>query len=206
MVMQANPAALVPHSSEWARIAREQLSLIRHLLSGIAGIESAVFEHIGSTAVPGLAAKPSIDLQIRILPLPSDESLSALLAPIGYAPELGSRPDSPGVYRDIPRGIETVSEDVWEKHLFTAQDVPAILHVRRSDSPWGLYAVWFRDWLRAHPNARQQYEDVKRTLSRENSGKLDYDDYTRAKTHFIDSVQSEFEAWARENSHHLPRA
>jgi GrpB-like predicted nucleotidyltransferase (UPF0157 family) len=56
--------------------------------------------------------------------------------------------------------------------------------------------VWFRDWLRQHPEARQRYEATKRTLAQRNVGKADYDDYTRAKTAFFDEVHSTFAAWA----------
>lgn len=56
-----------------------------------------------------------------------------------------------------------------------------------------------RDWLRESTDARQRYETVKRTLSVQQIGKADYDDYTLAKTEFFDQVQSEFEAWAANN-------
>ena len=57
--------------------------------------------------------------------------------------------------------------------------------------------MWFRDWLRAHPDARRRYELTKRELSKQNIGKPDYDDYTRAKTAFLDEVQPAFTAWAQ---------
>jgi GrpB-like predicted nucleotidyltransferase (UPF0157 family) len=56
--------------------------------------------------------------------------------------------------------------------------------------------VWFRDWLRTDELARQRYEAIKRTLSEQQVGKRDYDDYTLAKTAFFDEVQQEFEQWA----------
>lgn len=69
--------------------------------------------------------------------------------------------------------------------------------MRRADSPWGRYTVWFRDWLRAHDDMRDYYARTKRVLSERNVGKSDYDDYTRAKTAFFDEVQEEFVKWAR---------
>ncbi len=93
-----------------------------------------------------------------------------------------------------------MNEAVWEKLLFWHEEDQAILHVRRSDSPWGLYTVWFRDWLRANPDARRRYETVKRALSVQQIGKADYDDYTLAKTTFFDAVQAEFEGWAAAQS------
>jgi GrpB-like predicted nucleotidyltransferase (UPF0157 family) len=100
------------------------------------------------------------------------------------------------VHRDLPRGSIEADPAAWQKLLFRHEDEQAILHVRRSDSPWGLYTVWFRDWLRADPTARRRYESVKRDLGAQQVGRADYDDYTRGRTGFVDLVQHEFEAWA----------
>jgi GrpB-like predicted nucleotidyltransferase (UPF0157 family) len=135
-----------------------------------------------------------------ILPLPTPAELSPRLAPLGFTRAQGARPDSPGVYRDIPRGDELVAQEVWEKRLYFARERSAILHIRRTDSPWGRYTVWFRDWLRAHPVDRQEYERTKRKLSAQNLGKPDYDDYTRARTEFFDRVQPAFTEWVKSNS------
>lgn len=193
---QSNPAELDAYDPEWPRHAQRRLHEVRERLAGLPGSADAHYDHIGSTAVPGLAAKPNLDLQIRILPLPTDDTLAERLGDLGYERARGARPDSPGVYRDIPRGSEVVDDAVWEKSIFVHRPKRVILHVRRSDSPWGRYAVWFRDWLRAHPDQRDRYEATKRHLSEENVGKADYDGYTRAKTAFFDEVQAEFELWA----------
>lgn len=192
-----NPAALQPHDPTWAVRAAGHLGHVRAALTGLPGADAAAFDHIGSTSVPGLAAKPYVDLQVRILPLPGHDELGERLGPLGFERALGARPDSPGVDRDIPRGDEQVTDEVWEKRLYVDRDERVILHVRRADSPWGHYTVWFRDWLRAHPAERARYEAVKRTLSAANAGKPDYDDYTRAKTAFFDEVQQTFTGWAR---------
>lgn len=196
---ETNPAALVEHQAEWAQRASRLLSGVRDAVGGLDGAEAATLDHIGSTSVPGLAAKPFVDLQLRISPLPAEHELVARLAPRGYVRARGSRPDSPGVDRDLPRGSIKVDPLVWEKLLFWHEDNQAILHVRRADSPWGLYTIWFRDWLRANADARQRYETAKRALSVQQIGKADYDDYTLAKTEFFDQVQTEFESWAARN-------
>jgi dephospho-CoA kinase len=192
-----NPAALSEYDPEWPHRAEGYLAAVSDALRELPGCNAAAYDHIGSTAVPGLAAKPFIDLQVRIIPLPPDDLLVDRLHPLGYRRAQGSRPDSPGVYRDIPRGEPAVDDAVWQKSLLVNEAEKVILHIRRSDSPWGLYTVWFRDWLRAHPSERDRYATLKRMLSAQNEGKADYDDYTRAKTAFFDEVQSEFEAWAR---------
>ena len=195
-----NTAALNEPDPNWAPRAAECLQEVAAALADLPGRDDAAFDHIGSTSVPGLAAKPIIDLQVRILPLPSHGDLVPRLAPLGYEQALGSRPDSPGVSHDIPHGDEDVAADVWEKRLYVAyvaRSQSIILHIRRADSPWGHYTVWFRDWLREHPHARQRYEDTKRRLSAENAGKPDYDDYTRAKSVFFQEVHPLFCEWAQ---------
>ncbi|GAB3799486.1 hypothetical protein GCM10028798_12840 [Humibacter antri] len=195
MTSTPNPAALSDYDPQWPRRAERLLAGIREALRELPGASDAGYDHIGSTSVPGLAAKPFIDLQVRMLPLPSDAVLVERLRPPGYRRAQGSRPDSPGVDRDIPRGRRAVDDDVWVKSLFV-HDAGVIVHLRRSDSPWGEYTVWFRDWLRAHPRERERYEQFKRRLSAQNAGKPDYDDYTRAKTAFFDEAQERFEEWA----------
>lgn len=194
---ETNPAALFEPDPEWVPRAGQCLEQVRAAMHGLDGADEAAFDHIGSTSVPGLAAKPFIDLQVRILPLPSHAELAPRLAPIGFEQARGSRPGSPGVARDIPRGDQDVPDDVWEKRLYFDRSRSTILHIRRADSPWGHHAVWFRDWLRAHPDARHRYENTKRYLSEQNAGKADYDDYTRAKSAFFDEVYPVFSTWAQ---------
>lgn len=156
------------------------------------------FDHIGSTSVPGLAAKNIIDLQIRAVPLPDYALLDERFGPLGYRQEAGARPDSPGVHRDTNRGSERVPAEVLTKRLYWRDGTPpVILHIRRLDSPFGRYTIWFRDWLRAHPAERDRYALVKRQLAAAYADAADFDDYTRAKTGYLDEVQAAFEAWGR---------
>jgi GrpB-like predicted nucleotidyltransferase (UPF0157 family) len=191
-----NPAALAEYDPNWPTHAARRLAAIRERLRGLPGASTARFDHIGSTSVPGLAAKPIIDLQVSILPLPTDDELTRRLGPLGYHRATGSRPDSPGISRDLVRGAAVVDDEVWAKSLFVNENATVIVHIRRADSPWANYTVWFRDWLRTHPEQRVRYETIKRELSSRNAGKSDYDDYTHAKTAFFDQVQDEFEQWA----------
>ncbi|WP_369069917.1 GrpB family protein [Kineococcus terrestris] len=104
------------------------------------------------------------------------------------------------MHRDVPRGSEVVPDDVWRKRLFVRDvDGPqaSILHVRLSASPWASHTVWFRDWLRAHPHARNRYAAFKAATAAEHAGDADFDDCTRAETAYFDQVQEEFEAWGR---------
>jgi len=187
---------LTPYADTWPRSAARRIADLRRALQPLDPGRTFDYEHIGSTSVPGLSAKPFIDLQVRVPRLPDAATLDPLLVEIGFHPHAGSRPDSPGVHRDTPRGSELVPDEVWAKRLFTATDPDSILHVRRSDSPWARYTVMFRDWLREHPDEVAGYEHTKRTLAGEHADDIDFDDYTRAKTAYFDDVQPRFEAWA----------
>ncbi len=180
-------AVLVPHDPRWATLAAERLTELRRALAPLVDVDACSFDHIGSTAVPGLAAKASIDLQVRAPALPEPTALDAALAPLGWVPSSGSRPDSPGVFRDIPAPGDTEPEEVWAKRLFTSSDSArqAILHVRLSASPFGRRTVAFRDRLRVEPDLRASYEELKRQLAAAHAGDRDYDDYTRGKSAFI---------------------
>lgn len=202
---ETNPAALVEHQAEWLERASRLLSDVRDALREQPGFPRASFDHIGSTAVSGLPAKPFVDLQVRISPLPGEAVLRGVLEPLGYVRARGSRPDSPGVDHDMPRGSIVADAAVWQKQLYWHDAGQAILHIRRADSPWGLYTVWFRDWLRSEPDARRRYSGFKQRISAEQVGKTDYDDYTAAKTAFFDDVQIEFERWvAARDSRQIP--
>ncbi len=188
-------AVLSPHDPNWRRVADRRLDRLR---TALAPLDDGDFDyqHIGSTSVPGLAAKPIVDLQLRVPTLPIESIMDELLLDAGYHRTAGARPDSPGVHRDIPRGGEGVPDEVWVKRLYVSPDpaAPAILHVRRADSPWGRYTVAFRDLLRADPAEAARYEGTKIELARRHAGDPDYDDYTRAKTAYFDAIQERLRA------------
>lgn len=147
----SSPPVLHEFDSRWSAAGGRRLRRLRAAFAAVGAVRGSRFEHIGSTSVRGLCAKPILDLQVRVPQLRHDEDFDAALHRVGFAPTTGSGPDSPGIYRDTPRGSEPVTEDVWEKRLFVSPDPaePAILHVRQLASPWGRLTVQFRDWLRA---------------------------------------------------------
>lgn len=180
------------------RWAEQAATLLRRLAAGLdeAGLAERDLQHIGSTSVPGLPAKPFLDLQLRLPALPEDARLDAIVARAGFVPTEGSRPDSPGVRRDHPRGDEDVPDEVWVKRLYVREDPGAVLHVRRSDSPWGRHTVDFRDWLRSHPDEVARYAATKRELAERFRDDDHPDNYTVAKTAYFDDVHAAFTTWA----------
>ncbi|WP_285640516.1 GrpB family protein [Lentzea sp. NBRC 102530] len=187
-------AVIVEYDPSWPVRAHHLLEEVRAAFSVLPGADGFAYEHIGSTSVPGLGAKPVVDLQVCLPDLPTRDESAALLASTPFVPALGSRPDSPGVHRDARRPGEH-ADAVYEKRLFHIPD-SAILHVRRADSPFARFVVDFRDWLRAHPGQAVRYERIKRDLAGVHAGAADYDDYTRAKTAFFTEIGPELTRWA----------
>lgn len=189
---------IADHDPTWTDRASALVQDIRLAVAALPGSDGFAYEHIGSTAVPGLGAKPIIDLQLLAADLPDADRLAEALAPLGLTRARGSRPDSPGVHADIPRPGTDPDPALHAKVLFHRADErgEVILHVRRADSPFAAFVLAFRDWLRADPDHRERYEAVKRDLAARFADAADYDDYTRAKTAFIDLAQREM-AWPR---------
>ncbi|MEU7924837.1 dephospho-CoA kinase [Micromonospora sp. NPDC049107] len=114
-------------------------------------------DHIGATAVPGLAAADVIDVQLAVPSLAdADGPLAERLAGAGF-------PRVPGHWWDDPR---PAGRGRWEKRLHGSADPgrPVRLHVRAADSPGWRYALLVRDHLRADPDRRAAYLLLKRDL------------------------------------------
>lgn len=129
-------------------------------------------EHIGSTAVPGLAAKPVIDIQLGVRSLHDDGDLVAAIESIGY------------VYRpDLEAGFP-------ERRFFQREPAgvrPVNLHVvERTNRDWWDRHVAFRNWLRTHPDDRDRYAALERELAARH--RHDRVAYTDAKSAFIDDI------------------
>ncbi|MGN9764982.1 dephospho-CoA kinase [Micromonospora sp. SD12] len=143
-------------------------------------------DHIGSTAVPGLAAKDVIDIQLTVPTLAdADGPLAERLAAAGF-------PRLPGDWWDNPRPPGSAR---WEKRLHTSADPgrPVHLHVRPVDSPGWRYALLMRDHLRADPDQRSAYLTLKRELA---ASAPDSATWTTAKDPWFDEEHLRAEQWA----------
>lgn len=145
-------------------------------------------EHIGSTSIPGMAAKDVLDMQVSVPGL--DEAAAAFGQPLG---ELGFE-RLPYNHDHVPAGRGDDPER-WAKRYWRRRghgdDVN--LHVRRTGSPNERVALLFRDWFRAHPGAVAGYASFKTQLSAAVPG---LDDYTDIKDPVVDVVIVAAEEWA----------
>jgi len=136
-------------------------------LESILGNRALGIEHVGSTSVPGLAAKPIIDVLLVV----SDPALEA-----GYLPAL-----------EAHGYVLRIREPNWYQHrLLRGPDTNINLHVFGSGCPEIDRMLRFRDWLRTHESDRRRYEETKRRLA---SKQWTYvQDYADAKSAIVEEI------------------
>ena len=142
-------------------------------------------DHIGSTSVPGLCAKDVIDVQVTVAEL-HDPVLTPRMTGAG----LRARPAITGDH--VPPGASD-HPDEWRKLYFDAPESRIHIHVRRDGAANQRYAILFRDYLRAHPDAAAAYGQLKRRLAAVCSDTASYAD---AKDPVCDLIMHAAEVWA----------
>jgi GrpB-like predicted nucleotidyltransferase (UPF0157 family) len=142
----------------------------RDRISGAIGRWLAAIEHVGSTSVPGLAAKPIIDIMPGLRSLADAPHIIGPMEALGYeyVPEFEAQlPERRYFRRGIPRThhvhVVEASSRFWRRHLA------------------------FRDWLRAHPGDAAAYAELKRKLATQYGA--DRAGYTDAKSEFILGIE-----------------
>ena len=159
---------IVEHNRDWKLFFTLEVERIYQVLNPDLIVR---IEHFGSTAIPGLAAKPIIDILIGVNSLEVAKQQAVVpLESLGYA-----------FWRDNPDS----------KRMFLVKGLPPDsprthhIHIVEPDS-----ILWerliFRDYLRKHPEEAQRYEQLKYNLARKY--KCDREAYTAGKTKYIESV------------------
>ncbi|WP_327038442.1 dephospho-CoA kinase [Micromonospora maris] len=180
--VRAQRVTLTEPDPTWPQQYARLAARIRH---AIAPAELRI-DHIGSTAVPELAAKDVIDIQLGVPSLAeADGPLAQRLADAGF-------PRMPGDWWDTPRPAGTGR---WEKRLHGSADParPVHLHLRVTGSPGWRYALLMRDHLRADPDRRAAYLMLKRELA---ASAPDSGTYATAKDPWFDEEHLRAEEWA----------
>jgi GrpB-like predicted nucleotidyltransferase (UPF0157 family) len=170
-----DPVRIVPYDPAWpplfARLGRD----LRAALDGVA----VRIDHIGSTAVPGLVAKPVIDVQISVAAF---EPLAAYRLPLerlGYVFRADNTERTKRYFREALGTRRT--------HL----------HVRQAGSFSEQFALLCRDFLRTHPEVAARYGELKTMLARQYSAVEQRHAYREAKEPFIWSVMAQADRWAQ---------
>ncbi len=156
---------LRPYDPDWAGCFDEERA---RLLAALPGLIRAV-EHIGSTAIPGLDAKPIIDLQAGLTALADSEQVIPKLVELGYT-YMPERVFEHRIF--LPRGPE-------ERRTH-------YLHLLERDGEEWEVRLRFRDALRAEAALRQEYQELKHRLALQFGH--DRESYTEAKSEFVARV------------------
>jgi GrpB-like predicted nucleotidyltransferase (UPF0157 family) len=175
------------YDASWPQRAARLIDLV---LASAPGVVHRV-DHIGSTAIPAMPAKPVIDLQAQVDDL--DRAVEVLVAPLA---ELGFAL-TPYNHDHVPAGSNDAPER-WVKRLFARNDHPdgpVNLHVRLLGSRNARLALLFRDWFRAHPAAVPAYAAFKRSLASEVG---DIGAYSDVKDPVVDLIVTIADTWADE--------
>jgi GrpB-like predicted nucleotidyltransferase (UPF0157 family) len=166
------PLMVAGYDPAWPRAYERWRGRIEAALGPVAlGVE-----HVGSTSVPGLAAKPIVDIQVSVADL-ADEPC--------YVPQLEAA------------GVQLRSRDELHRYFRPPAGRPREVHVHvcAAGGRWERDHLLFRDYLRGHPAACRRYAGAKRA-----NAAVWADDgwaYTEAKTGVILDIMAEAESWAR---------
>lgn len=176
------------YRSSWADEYFVQASALHAALDSLA----LRIDHIGSTSVPGLAAKDVIDIQVTVEELSSE--VVARLSAAGFVQHVQVGQDH------VPPGL---SDDVtqWSKLLFLERpgDRRCNIHVRQQGMANQRYPLLFRDYLRTHPATAEAYAELKRRLAVSLASPKQYPE---VKDPAVDLIYLAAEDWAHRTNWH----
>lgn len=186
---------LEDYQAGWVDAFAREMAVISSALAGF----SPAIEHIGSTAVEGLCAKPTIDILVG---LHDDAQLDRAIAPmIGAGYTYFKKYEAAMPYRRLFARLRSLTDQA-PPQLIDVHDAfvrgqtfisVANIHVIVKDTPHWKRHLAFRDYLRAHPDVRDDYGRLKSALSR--ADYRDTNEYNAAKERFIQEIQARALAW-----------
>jgi len=167
LVVHDAPVLLCDYDPRWPELFARERDRIRAAL----GPAAVRIEHVGSTSVPGLVAKPIIDIVLAVPDSANEPRYLPALQAHGY--------------------VLTIREPDWFEHrLLKGPDTDIHLHVFTITEPEIDRMVRFRDWLRHHEADRVYYEQTKRHLAQRTWRHVQH--YADAKTAVIQDIMSRF--------------
>jgi GrpB-like predicted nucleotidyltransferase (UPF0157 family) len=154
---------LAEYDPEWPALFEREAARIR----GALGDRIVRLEHVGSTSIPGMAAKPRIDILLVVADSSREDDYVPDLEAVGY--------------------LLTIREPEWYEHrLFRGPDTDINMHVFSAGNAEIERMLGFRDWLRTHPEDFALYLDTKRELSGRTWRWMQ--DYADAKSEVVEQI------------------
>ncbi len=166
---------VVPHDVRWKEEFASESLRVAHCLGG----DVIATHHIGSTSIPGIFAKPIIDILVEVADVGAVDSCNEAMELGGYESmgEFGI-PGRRYFRKDDANGART-----HQVHVFQSGDPEVERHLT------------FRDFMLAHPDIAREYSDLKRALALAHPD--DYDAYIDGKDAFIKRVDQKAALWRR---------
>ena len=169
---ERRPIELVPYNAAWpGRFAQE-----RTRIGAALGAAAERIDHIGSTAVPGLVAKPIVDVQVSVADADEEGAY------------LGSLEQAAYVLRVREPGHRMFRTPMLDVHV----------HICAGGGEWERRHLLFRDWLRLERADAERYAEAKRALAAREWP--DMNEYANAKTVIVNDILSRAEVWAEATS------
>jgi GrpB-like predicted nucleotidyltransferase (UPF0157 family) len=168
-----NKVEVVPHDPRW----RDSFETESRRIAEALGENVVAIHHIGSTAIPGIHAKPVVDLLIEVGDIAEVDGRSPEMESIGY--EVKGEYGIPGrryFRKDDPEGTRT-----HNVHAFQAGSEQVARHLA------------FRDYMIAHPTDAQRYSELKRKLTAAHPHSIE--DYMDGKDGFIQEMDRRAARW-----------
>ena len=165
--VRSGPVTVVPYDPAWSGLFEDERALLERVLAP--WLEGGV-HHIGSTAIPGLAAKPIIDMMAGVSDLEQARAAFEPLTALSYV----HTPHRPSVAHHFSKPSAQPGE------------VTHGLHLTEPGSDLWRERLAFRDALRQDPALAAEYEAIKRRLAHEYL--TDIDAYTGGKREFVGAV------------------
>jgi GrpB-like predicted nucleotidyltransferase (UPF0157 family) len=173
---QPAPVVVLPYDPAWPEVYDE----VRARLVGALGDRILSVEHVGSTAVPGLAAKPYIDVDLIVADSADEAAWVPDCEAVGF--------------------VLRVREPHWEEHrMLRLTDPLANVHVWSPGATEPARHRMFRDWLRDHPDDRDAYGALKADLGTQ--GLTDVMVYSNGKAELVYDLYEQAFAADPEHEH-----
>jgi GrpB-like predicted nucleotidyltransferase (UPF0157 family) len=163
---------VVPHNPNWKKLYLEEVEVINQVL----GAEIINIHHVGSTAIPGIYAKPVIDILVEVKEINIIDSYNEAMSKIGFIAK-----GENGIIgrRYFLKGVTNRTHHI---HIFQTGNAEIKRHLN------------FRDYMIAHPEEAKCYEELKKELA--NSYRFDSIGYTAGKSTYIQEIDIKAQEWA----------
>jgi len=164
---------IVPYDPNWPQQYEAEKSTLLAAFSK----ELGVVDHFGSTSVPGMWAKPVIDLRALCKVMPPPAEMLTKLTQMGYT------------HRETP-------ETSTAKYMRFDKGDPTVTHCLHLSPERAIGVLMYREYLRKHPEARELYSEVKRALCKKDQ--VTMKQYREGKQTVIDRIDMQAKKWYEE--------